>query len=427
MKNVAKKTAALTCALGLFVAETVYFGNQIVSSLMRVRGERAFFRVDHPAAWRFYRRALAHGGDGDRLETDMVELLLFGLDQREAGINLKTALSTAESLRFARDAVARRLTETPYRAYLWSLASDLYGHVSRLRRRETPLDLARLSEEPLENLLPEDWMAVAALEQAARLEPNNYLYHDLLTEMFLDLGAPGKAAGYCRSAVAAYPVLDDHRYLSREDVAPEVLEAALQGFEDATKQLSLVPRPAIERDAGRLLAAHGQNRRAMDHFRRALDIEPGYVDAQFELGIAAYLLGDFSTALPHFKISSGLLPDSPWPDYYTGLTLLAQGAREAALPYLRGAREKGSPDPRFFHALGESLEASGQVKEAERQFVAAAHLNAGNQGAWAALLNFYIRQGNSRAGSETCARLLAMRPPVDGVYREACDSLGRTP
>ena len=427
MKSVTKKAAILTCAVGLIVAETVHFGSQIVASVMRVRGERAFFRVDHPSAWRFYRRALARGGDGDRLETDMVELLLFGLDQRAGGIKLETALPAAESLSFARDAIARRLTETPYRAYLWSLASDLYAHVSRERRRETPLDLARLSEDPLENLLPEDWMAVAALEQAARLEPNNYLYHDLLTEMFLDLGAPGKAAQYCRSAVAAYPVLGDHRYLSREDVAPEVLEAALQGFEDATRQVSLVPRPAIERDAGRLLAAHGQNRRAMDHFRRALDIDPGYVDAQFELGLAAYLLGDLATALPHFKISAGLLPDSPWPDYYTGLTLLAQGDREAALQYLRGAREKGSPDPRFFHTLGETLEASGQVREAERQFVAAAHLNAGTQGAWAALLNFYIRQKNSRAGAEICAKLLAMRPPVDGVYREACDSLSRTP
>lgn len=427
MSNVTRKTAVLACALVLLAAETGHFGSQIFASLMRVRGERAFFKVDHPAAWRFYRRALAHGGDEDRLETDMVELLLFGLDQREGGINLKTALSTADSLQFARGAIARRLTETPYRAYLWSLASDLYAHASRQRRRETPLDLSRLSEQPLENLQPEDWMAVFALEQAARLEPNNYLYHDLLTEMFIDLGVPEKAAHYCRFAVAAYPVLADHRYLSREDLAPEILDAALQGFEDATKHLSLVPRPAIERDAGRLLAEHGQGRRAMDHFTRALEIDPGFPDAQFELALAAYLLGDFATALEHFKISRGLLPDSPWPDYYTGLTFLAQGDREAALPYLRGAREKGSPDPRFFHTLGENLESSGQIKEAERQFVAAAHLNSESQGAWAALLNFYIRQKNARAGLDACAKLLALRPPVDGVYREACDSLSRTP
>jgi tetratricopeptide (TPR) repeat protein len=427
LRSVTKKAVVLVCALVLLIAETEHFGSQIASSVMRVRGERAFFRVDHPTAWRFYRRALALGGDGDRIETDMVELLLFGLDQRESGINLKTALSTADSMRFARDAIGRRLTETPYRAYLWSLTADFYGHATRQRRRETTLDLDSLSEQPLENLLPEDWLQVAALEKATRLEPNNYLYHDLLAEMFVELGVPAKAAAYCRSAVAAYPVLADHRYLSSDDLAPEILDAAVQGFEDATKQVSLVPRPAIECDAGRLLASHGQGRRAMDHFRNALRLEPEFFDARFEMALAAYQLGDYTTALEHFKICAGLLPESPWPDYYSGLTHLALGEVEAALPFLRGAREKGSPDPRFFYSLGESLESTGQVKEAERQFVAAAHLNPENQGAWLSLLNFHVRRKNSRAVAETCAKLLAMRPPVAGISRDACDSLVRTP
>jgi tetratricopeptide (TPR) repeat protein len=415
------------CGLALLAAETAYFGNQIAASVMRVRGERAFFRMDHPSAWRFYQRALAHGGDADRIETDLVELLLFGLDQREGGVNLKTALSTADSLIFARDAIARRLTETPYRAYLWSLASDLFAHAARERRRATTLDLGSLSEDPLENLLPEDRLAIASLEKASRLEPNNYLYHDLLTEMFMDLGVPKEAARTCRSAVAAYPVLADHRYLSHDDLPPEILESALQGFEDATRRLSLIPRASIECDAGRLLVAHGQGRRALEHFRNAVGLDPQFVDAQFELALAAYQLGDYEGALEHFKISAGLLPESPWPDYYTGLTLVAMGDADTALPYLRGAREKGSPDPRFFHMLGERLEAAGQVREAERQFVAAAHLNASNQGAWTALLNFYIRQKDLRGGLETCGKLLAMRPPIGDVYRDACSSLGRTP
>ena len=79
----------------------------------------------------------------------------------------------------------------------------------------------------------------------------------------------------------------------------------------------------------------------------------------------------------------------------------------------------------FFHALGAALEARGQVKEAERQFVAAANLNPNVAEAWSVLLEFHIRHRNLRGAQEACSRLSRLNGGK-GVTNNACDSLEKT-
>jgi len=419
-----RKLLLSVCLIIMLVGETAVFGGRSVAGLIRLRGERAYFRNQYASAWLSYRNALDWGGDEDQLETDMVEVLLLGLHQDEAGAKIHTALPPSDSLRVARELTAKRLSYTPYRAYLWSLVSDIYQHQARQLRVSTPLDLTTLSENPIKNFLPEDRLAVAALQRASELEPNNYVYPDLLTEMFLELGRPAEAAPYCRRAVSAYPRLSEHDYLLSPDLDPEIKEAAIAGFEEALRHRSMIPSDLITCDAGRLLREHGEPRRAIDYFRRGIRPGSSFLECRFDLGLASYALGDFQSALDQFELSAAMLPESPWPDYYAGLSRLALGQNEAALPHLRLAREKGPPDPRFLHTLGETLERSGQVKEAERQFVAAANLNPDDTAAWSSLLDFYLRQHDLRAVSLTCSRLPAFRPPVE---LEACASLNRVP
>jgi tetratricopeptide (TPR) repeat protein len=419
-----RKLLLSVCLIIMLVGESAVFGGRSVAGLMRLRGERAYFRNHYASAWLSYRDALDWGGDEDLIETDMVEVLLVGLHQSEAGAKVQTALPPSDSLRAARELIAKRLSYTPYRAHLWSLVSEVYQHQARQLRVSTPLDLTTLSENPIKNFFPEDRLAVAALQRASELEPNNYDYPDLLTEMFLELERPAEAAPYCRRAVAALPRLYEHEYLMRPDLDPEIKEAAIAGFEEALRHRSMIPSEIITCDAGRLLREHGEPRRAIDYFRRAIQPGQNVLECRFDLGLASYTIGDFQVALEQFEMSAAMLPDSPWPDYYAGLSRLAMGQNEAALPHLRLAREKGSPDPRFLHTLGETLERTGQVKEAERQFVAAASLNPDDTGVWSALLNFYIRQNDIHAISVTCSRLPAFRPPVE---LEACASMNRVP
>lgn len=419
----AHKILLLTCFAVLLLAESAYFAGQSAAGILRLRGERAFFRNHHERAWNGYHRAMALGGDLETLETDQIELLLFGLDQAWAGVRVRTALPPEKAVSTALQLVARRVAETPFKAYVWSLASDNYFHAARLRRQNTTLDLSSLSEDPMAVLLPEDRLGLAALETASRLEPNNYIYHDLLAEKFMDMGDIDTAATYCRRSVAAYPVLDAHRYLMVPDPAPELLEAAIRGFEDSRRQESMIPPGTIESEAGVLLWRNGQARRAIDFLSRAVALSPDLYEAQYYLGIASYELGDHQAALRHLQEATRCLPESPSPHVHMAFAQTALGNLQGAIDQFRRAREKDPQDIRFFHFLGEALEKAGQVKEAERQFVAAAKINPKSTVAWAALLGFYTRHRELRPLADICSNLELMAPD-EIAYREQCTALG---
>jgi len=419
---VARRVVVLTCFIALLAAESGYFVRRCVGSVLRLQGERSFFRNRHVLAWSLYQKALAWGGDRERLETDMVELIVFGLDQIDAGIAVRTPLPPGDWLAVGKELMGRRLAEAPFRAYAWSLVSDLDFHAARLRRKATPIDLGRLSEDPLQNLLPEDWQALGALELATRLEPHNATYFDLLVEAFVEIGSPRSAAPFCREAVAALPSLEEHKYLTGPDLPPEMLGAALQGFEEALAQASAHEKAPIEVEAGRLLALHNDDGRALGYFQRASTKAPDFYDPHWEIGMLRFRLQDYGRAAKEFERATALFPETPWPNYYLGLSYRAMNRLEDAIVQFGKAKGKGPGDMRFFYALGESLESAHRFREAERQFVAAANLSPKDVSAWSELLAFYVRRGDGRSARGACERLLALRPN-DQQYRTECASL----
>jgi len=106
-----------------------------------------------------------------------------------------------------------------------------------------------------------------------------------------------------------------------------------------------------------------------------------------------------------------------------GMARQALGDIQGAIDQFRLAREK---DPRsfwYFQLLGEALEKAGQIKEAERQFVAAARTNPKSTEAWASLLAFYTRHRELRPLADACTNLKLMAPR-EATYAEQCASLG---
>ena len=420
----ARKSLILTGFLILLAAESVYFARASVAGLIRLEGRRAFFRNDHRAAWDLYQKAIRWGGDREVLEVDEVELILFGLDQSAAGIKIDLPFPPEQSIPLAHELIARRISETPRRAYYWSLASDIYAHEALRELRNSLIDISTLTEEFLQILLPKDRLSIAALRIASSLNPLNYTYQGFLVDKYLSLGRTATAATYCRQSVAAYPNLDSHRYLMSLDLAPEMLEAAVLGFEDALAVPSMVPRRAILYDAGRLMSRHGQEQRAGEYLRRVLEEDPDHFDALMEFGLARHRLGENKEAIDLFQRASRVRPSEPWPHYYSGVSRQLLGDLEGAARDFQQAREKGSGELKIFHAFGAALEAAGRMREAERQFAAAANLHPRAAEAWSALLAFQLRHNNVRAAEEVCAKLSSLRSP-GGVSLEQCASLGR--
>jgi tetratricopeptide (TPR) repeat protein len=420
---VAKKTLIVACFSLLVAMETVYYFRVCAGGLLRLGGERAFFRNDHLSAWKFYNWALAWGADRDRLETDLIELILFGLDQAGVGIRVNLPLPPALSLPVAKKLAARRLQYSPYRAYAWSLVSDVYAHEARLRRRAAVLDLGTLSEGPHRDVLPGEHLALQALETAARLEPLNYTYRALLAEVLLEVGMIPAAAEHCRMGMRAYPDLESHFYLKRPDAPTELIHAALAGMEDALRENSLVPHVQILYRAARLAGQRGMDKRAESYLQRILAAQPEHYDARMEEGLVRYRAGDYVRALEMFRKASRIVDDRPWPFYYAGLAMMGLGDTQGAIESLRKARELGHGELRIFHSLGRVLESHGHIEDAARQFAAAAHHHPESVEAWSALLDFHRRQGNLRGVQDACARLGALAVNAASL-RERCATPG---
>jgi tetratricopeptide (TPR) repeat protein len=419
-----RKSLILLCFIVLAAAESVYFARDCMGGLFRLGAERAFYRNDHRSAWTLYHKALAWGGNRATIEIDLVELTLFGLDQLEAGSKIDLPLPPEESIPLADKLIARRLRETPYKAYCWSLNSDVSLQEARQQRRAAVLDLTTLSENPAENLLPEERRALESLEIASRLEPMNYIYQDLLIDLYTNFGQPQKAAEACRRAVQAFPEVNTHRYLVAPDLPPDMLEAAVAGFEDALRGDSLVSRVEILSEAGKLLAWHGHDARAEPYFLKALEIDPNHFDSLMEIGLLRLRRKDYAHAVEALGRASIVSPEDPWPDYYSGITHMEWGQIDRAVVDFQSSREKGADDTQVFHKLGAALEARGRIKEAERQFAAAANLHPEVAEAWSVLLEFHLRHRNIRAAEEACSRLSRLNGG-QGVSSDVCASLGR--
>jgi len=121
--------------------------------------------------------------------------------------------------------------------------------------------------------------------------------------------------------------------------------------------------------------------------------------------------------------ASRIQPDNPTPNVHMGLSYTALGDLPAAIDQFRSAREKDARGLWYFLLLGDALEKSGQIREAERQFVAGANVNPDSSEAWAALLTFYTRHRDLRPATEACSRLRVLSP-AETRYKEQCVTLG---
>jgi tetratricopeptide (TPR) repeat protein len=412
--------------IGLMMAGvSTLFGGRFLAGLTRQLGERAYLAGDFGQAWRRYERAAAFGGSRLQLETDRAELLLFGLDQRRIGVKVDLPLDESTLMTSARNLLASLLAEAPYRAYLWSLASDFYLHEAFEVRRRTPIDLSALSDNPRENLLPQEILAAAAMAEAARREPRNYVYEDLLAEQFLEWGLAEVAMPLVRRSVALYPVLDGHIYLARPRLDPEIVAATVAGFGDALRGGSMVGADNVESDLGRFLANQGRHDEAIAPLRRAMALNPDNPNAALQLGLSSYFVGDDAAAVEYLTAAGRMIPDMDYGWYYVGLAQRRLGEKAKAIEAFRKAREAQPRQVQYFHALADLLEEEGRMKEAERQFLAAANLNQESVPAWLALLGFYERHPDLKVDARRlCIRLAGLRLPED-LYKERCAAMAR--
>src|ERR1035437_1649015 len=126
---------------------------------------------------------------------------------------------------------------------------------------------------------------------------------------------------------------------------------------------------------GVTLLQKGKVAEAITHFQKALQIKPGYVEAQINIGNALRKLGSVDDAITYSQMALQGKPDSVEANNNLGATLLLNGKADEAIIHCQKALQI-KPDYVEAHInLGNALLQKGNVDEAIAQYQNALQIN----------------------------------------------------
>jgi tetratricopeptide (TPR) repeat protein len=173
-----------------------------------------------------------------------------------------------------------------------------------------------------------------------------------LGKLYVKSGRNGQAITMLRNAIAAAPAgvrLDDAYntlglayYYERlyEDAIFEMRKAIKinPNNDDAKLNLKTIRTRLEHFQAGKLYSRLGDRQRAIEEYRRAIDLDPRFVEARHRLGVELYQAGNTTDALKELRRASLVTPDyrkgyEIW--YAEGLALLRLDQSDEALARFR--------------------------------------------------------------------------------------------
>jgi tetratricopeptide (TPR) repeat protein len=156
---------------------------------------------------------------------------------------------------------------------------------------------------------------------------------------------------------------------------------------------------------------------AVEGFRRVLALDPAYLKAHDNLGLAYEALGRYEEAVRSYQEAARLNRErgvhSPWPALNLGILLTRLGRIEEAEPPFR---ESVREDPRFAQAhyqLGLVLEKKGRSADAIAELNEAAQLDPGYPEPHYALARLFRRAGENEKADRALERFLALKKEKD--------------
>jgi tetratricopeptide (TPR) repeat protein len=176
---------------------------------------------------------------------------------------------------------------------------------------------------------------------------------------------------------------------------------------------------------GTALYAKGQVDEAMQHYRRAIALDPKYAAAHNNLGLALKAKGQLDEAIAAFRRAIALDPKLAVAHNNLGTALYAKGQVDEAIAAFRQAIKL---DPKYANAhnnLGNALYDKGQVDEAIQAFRQAIKLDPKHALAHGALGQALLKQARfveAHAAMRRCLELLphnhSLRKPFSKLLRQ---------
>lgn len=118
---------------------------------------------------------------------------------------------------------------------------------------------------------------------------------------------------------------------------------------------------------------------ALVHFKKALELDPGYSRAYDNMGLCHEALGKYDEAIEDYqqavRLNRQKQPNSPWPPLNLGALLVKLGRQAEAEEYLRESLGYNPKFPQVRYQLGLLLEKQGKDAEALQELDQAALLD----------------------------------------------------
>ncbi len=224
------------------------------------------------------------------------------------------------------------------------------------------------------------------------------------TKNTLWLDAMNKAPGMARplTNLAAILAEGNHQTPGRYELALELYEKALSL--KISKNISL---PCI---LGNMAGIHFKKNdypKAVELYKKALNIDPGYIKGRYDMAVVLTLMGNFKEASENvdYILSKGLIHE----DYLNlkGYLLLWQEKPEEALPYFRKALSMVPRDSGTLLNTGAAYSHMGRHKNAELFLKHAARNSSCDMIIYFCLIENSLRAGDESSAGKYTEKLLA--------------------
>lgn len=176
---------------------------------------------------------------------------------------------------------------------------------------------------------------------------------------------------------------------------------------------------------GHFLARRGSSQEAIVHLHQALAIEPGFVNAHNTLGNILADRGALDEAIEHFRKALQTNPQSAMTHYNLGRALAKRGDAEEAIAQYRQALEIDPKDIDARNNLGLLFLSRGNIDRAIEQFREALRLNPDYAKAYFNLGKAYAQQDRLDEAAGNFRRALQIQPGVAEIHENLAGTLAR--
>lgn len=396
----------------------------------RHAGERALVRADLSLAYERFLSAL-RWQPGDPVTHVLVGRVVQHALANGLPVEMLEGRDTLEQLAVGLGAIARGVALNPVDAWGWFQLANLYeGHLTFRVRRErmlaagrsvlagpgSPPAAAAVSGGGLE---PEDVVAIAAALKARDLEPNYYIHHDFLANLYWDRGLREEAARQIRTSFSLTTRLQAHDVLSNDGLTMELADDILAGIDAASANRFIGP-VMTSRARAELHARLGRLDEAIAAYQDLRETGDAALKAECDLA-----LGRLEQKRERYRESIPLLRRAIEEEggdvhgilalYYLGLAHAKLGEHEAAVPWLRRYVELLPDSIIGYLALAESVEALGRAEEADRIYIATVRRFPRSPGAYRRAIESLRRHGRAGEALLYAQGLRKVDPDDDSV------------